>query len=105
MKGIPQYTTPTMIFTFKEEDLDLTQATKIIATLESVKTGKQIEKSKSDLTVEAKKITLELTQEETGAFLVEPVKVMINWTFANGKRGAMEEITIDISENLHREVM
>ena len=103
--SVPQFTTPTLIFTFDDENLDLTQASQIIVSMESMGTRKQIEKSGSDLVVEAKKVTIELSQEETSALSIGDVKMMINWVFANGKRGASKKAIVNIEENLHRAVM
>lgn len=102
--NVPQFTTPTLIFTFKE-DIDLTQATEVVVSLESVKTGKLIEKTGNDLIVEPKKVTAELTQEESAAFAVGEVKAMVNWLLPNGKRPASNKKIFDIVDNLHRQVM
>lgn len=102
--SVPQYTTPTLTFTFTDENLDLTLASDVIVTLEA-KTRRQIEKSGSDLTILPKKITLELTQQETAMLAVGEVKAMINWVFPNGKRAASKIKMIEIGDNLHRKVM
>lgn len=102
--AVPQYTTPTLVLTFQDENLDLTQASQIIVTLES-KTKKQIEKTGQDLTVEAKSISVDLSQQESSALAVGEVKVMVNWILPNGKRAASKQNIVDISENLHRKVM
>lgn len=102
--AVPQYTTPTLVLTFQDENLDLTQASQIIVTLES-KTKKQIEKTGQDLTVEAKNISVDLSQQESSALAVGEVKVMVNWILPNGKRAASKQKIVDISENLHRKVM
>lgn len=104
--GVPQYTTPTLVFTFEDENLDLTQASQIIVSMESIGTRKQtVEKTGNDLVVEEKKITVELSQEETAALSIGNVKIMINWMLANGKRGASDKAIINIEDNLHRKVM
>lgn len=102
--SVPQYTTPTLTFTFSDENLDLTLASEVIVTLEA-RTRRQIEKTGSALTIQPKKITLDLSQQETAMLAVGDVKVMINWIFPNGKRGASKQKVIDISDNLHRKVM
>lgn len=103
--SFPRFTTPTLTFTFREENLDLTQASKIVLSLTSMKTGKQIDKPEEELTVQAKQVSCDLSQEETGLFAAGKVMAKLNWLLPNGKRGASEDRFFEISENAYKKVM
>lgn len=103
--GVPQFTTPTLVFTFSEEHLDLTQASEIVVSLRSMRTGKQIDKTGSALEVQEKQVSVDLSQEETGAFADGDIKAKINWLLPNGKRAASEDMFFSISNNIYKKVM
>lgn len=51
-------------------------------------------------------LTVTLTQEETGAFLVEKsATIQVNWIFEDGTRSATNIKKIDVTENLLNEVI
>lgn len=51
-------------------------------------------------------LTIQLSQEETGAFLSEKqATVQVNWIFENGTRSATNIKKIDVTENLLNEVI
>ena len=100
--AVTQYTTPTFTLTFTEEELDLTQATNIVVSLES--NGKRIEKTGEDLAVAAKTIGVTLRQEDTG-WMKDNLIIQVNWMLPNGIRAASTKEWIDIDDNLLKRVM
>lgn len=49
--------------------------------------------------------TVNLSQEQTGAFEPGTVKVQLNWVYPNGKRDAVSVKSIDVGRNLIPRVM
>ena len=95
-------TTPTFVLTFTEQTLDLTTAANVYVTFTS---GTSIlTKTGEDLTVEAKQISVYLSQEETLAFS-DTVRIQANWTTATGSRAASEIVTYVMSDQLLRKVV
>lgn len=90
-------TTPTNVFT---TDLDLTDADVVYITY---KQGGEtaIEKTKSDMTIEAEQITVELTQEDT-LRLRSPatVQIQIRARFADGTAVASNVMTASVEQIL-----
>lgn len=101
--GIPRATTPTITLTFTDQDLDLTAAENVYVTFEQV--NKNLTKTGEDLTVQAKQIDTQLSQEETLAFVGGPVKVQANWTDSSGNRFASDVEEIELTEQLLEEVV
>ena len=101
--SIPRGTTPTFTLTFSDEDLDLTEAANVYVTFE---TGNySLTKTGEDLTVEAKKITVLLSQAETLKFINKTVDIQANWTTPTGLRAASEVKPYEISKQLLRKVV
>lgn len=93
--------TPTIGLTFKDDELDLTDALHVYVTL---KQGtKKVTKKDSELVVEPKRIEFELSQAETLAFMEGQVKVQANATYAGKKRLPSEVRTFNLSEQLLEE--
>ena len=94
--------TNTFVLEIDDKDIDLTLATDVYVSI--VQGLNQILKTGNDLTVEEKKVTVTLTQEE--ALRLEDGKsaeVQINWLYnADGtiKRAATVPKTIDIKKQL-----
>ena len=101
--SIPSGTTPTFTLTFDENDLDLTEAANVYVTFET--SNCSLTKTGEDLTVEAKKIMVLLSQAETLKFVDKTVDIQANWTTANGLRAASEVKSYDISRQLLRKVI
>lgn len=102
--NVPQYTTPSFVCQFADENLDLTQASEVVVTFEAG-TRMQIEKTGSELSISPKEVSFDLTQEETAMLTIGDVMLMVNWIFPNGRRGASKRKMINIVDNLHRAVM
>ena len=99
----PRGTTPTLTLTFTESTLDLTAATNVYVTF---KYGPNtLTKTGEDLQVEAKKITVSFTQEETLAFPEGPMQIQANWTGSDGFRAASEIANFTWSKQLLNEVL
>lgn len=99
--SIPRGTTPTFTLTFGE-GIDLTQAQKVFVTFESG--GHTVTKSGNDLTIEARKISVYLTQKETFMFTNATVEIQANWLI-NNKRVATEIAVYDIAKQLLKRVI
>lgn len=77
-------TTPTYTFTIQSQTLDLTEAQNVYVTFEQTRSGKttHIEKTGEDLVVEAKKVSVFLSQEESLKLHEQAAaEVQINWTY------------------------
>lgn len=96
--GVPRGTTPTLVLTFSDETLDLTQASHVYVTIKA--TGQILTKTGADLDVEARQISVFLGQSETLAFAPGRVQLQVNWIYADGKRGASEIAYYDFSPQL-----
>lgn len=99
----PLGTTPTLELTFSDTHLDLTSATGVYVTFRSGQIT--LTKTGEALTVEAKKITVSFTQEETLAFPGGPMQIQANWTGADGFRAASEIQIFNWSRQLLPEVL
>lgn len=100
--GAARGTTPTFVLTFTEQTLDLTQAVNVYVTFQSA--GRTLTKTGEDLVVEAKRISVFLSQAETLAF-DDTVRVQANWTKAGGVRAASDIVTYSMSDQLLKEVV
>ena len=99
--SVPKYTTPTITLTFEEEELDLTQADSVFVTFESGDV--RFTKTGNHLTVAAKQIDIDLSQEETAKF-GSVVDIQANWMVGE-KRFASDIEHIRISGQLLKEVI
>ena len=100
--GAARGTTPTFVLTFTEQTLDLTTAANVYVTFSSG--ANVLTKTGEDLTVEAKQISIYLSQEETLAF-ADTVRIQANWTTPTGSRAASEIVTYNMSDQLLRKVV
>ena len=100
--AIIQGVTPTFTLTVPET-IDLTEAQNVYATFSQSKTS--LTKSGSDLTVREHEVDVYLSQAETLAFQKGIVSVQLNWTYADGSRGATWKKGIEWDENLLKEVL
>lgn len=101
--GVPSGTTPTLTLTFDSETLDLTAAENVYVTFSAK--GETLTKTGADIAVSAQEIGVYLTQEETLGFSVGSVKIQVNWTYADGSRGASDVALFSFSEQLLRSVL
>ena len=94
--------TPTIIVTVPEE-IDLTEAANVYA---SFKQGKKVLLVIHDgLDVQAHSVGIYLEQAQTLQFNPGEIGLMINWTYANGQRGATNEIPLHVNVNHILEVL
>lgn len=97
-----RFTTPTIIMTFEDDDLDLTAAENVYVTFSSgivtlTKTG-------DDLQIAEKQIGVSLTQAETGRF-GSVVEVQANWTATGGMRYQSDIKQLPVDRNLLERVV
>ena len=100
--SVPRGVTPTLEFTFDDENLDLTSANHVYVTFRG---GKSFTKSDEDLTIEAKKISVYLNQSETLSFMAGPVEIQANWTYPNGRRAASTIVSYVFDKQLLNQVV
>jgi hypothetical protein len=99
-------TTPTFILTITDDNVDLTQASKIVVSFKQDAGNVDLRKSGDDIVVTEKQVSVYLTQEETLPFVTgKPIRIQINWVYANRSRSATVIKTISVSENLIQEVI
>lgn len=91
-------TTPTVILTFDQPDLDLTDANNVYVTFSS--NLKSITKSGDSLDVEPNRISVYLTQKDTLGFQLDEVEVQVNWTYDDHLRSGSSIETIAVDRNL-----
>lgn len=101
--GFARATTPTFILSFEDRELDLTTASNVYATFEQ--DGVNFTKTGTDLDIEAKQVSVYLTQEETLKFKVGVVEVQLNWTMPNGRRASSDVKQVAITKQLLRQVV
>ena len=101
--GVARATTPTFVQTFSEAELDLTQARNVYVSFEQGK--RVITKTGDALNVEAKKITVLLSQEETLGFCEGIIKIQANWITQNDKRYCSVVKSFNLTEQLLRQVI
>ena len=101
-----RYTTPTMPFLV--EGLDLT-GMDVHVTFRQGRRKLDISDPLVEIvTIEQTtytRVTVTLTQEQTGRFTTSPCKVQVNWVAADGSRDATDEKAIDVWPNLLDEVV
>ena len=97
-----QATTPTFILTLPN-DIDLGEAAHVYFTMRQ--NGSVIEKSDSDLTINANEVDVYLSQEETLKLSLGAARLQLNWTYANGSRACSTIATVNVDENLLKAVV
>lgn len=93
--------TPTIIVNVGES-VDLTEAGHVYV---SFKQGGKVWEKTDGFTVAAHAVDIYLEQADTLAFGVGPIEVQINWTYANGQRGATDPVTLSVLPNHLLEVL
>lgn len=101
--SVARATTPTFSLVFTEESLDLTTASNVYVTFEQKDVN--FTKEGADLVVEAKRVEVFLSQEETLQFQIGTVDVQVNWTMSNGRRASSDVKQVEISKQLLRQVV
>lgn len=98
-------TTPDITMTFPEGSVDFTEADNILVTIKDTRGILLLELVPTHT---AETLTIFLTQEQSLALPLGNVVIQANWTYhENGvqKRGCSQLCTINVSTNLHNEVM
>ena len=97
-----QATTPTFILTLPN-DIDLGEAAHVYFTLKQK--NAEIVKEDSDLTIDGNEVSVYLSQAETVKLSVGAALLQLNWTYANGVRACSTIASIEVDENLLKEVV
>lgn len=97
-----QATTPTFVLTLPNT-VDLTQPSHFYFTLRQGHV--KIEKEDSDLVIDGQTVSVYLTQAETLTLMAGAAKIQLNWTYPNGSRAASEIVSVNVTENLLKEVV
>ena len=97
-----QATTPTFVLTLPET-VDLTEPSHFYFTLRQGHV--RIEKTDSDLVIDGQTISVYLSQAETLTLTPGMVKLQLNWTYANGSRACSNIVSVNVTENLLKEVV
>lgn len=97
-----QATTPTFILTLPDT-VDLSQAANIYFSLRQKNVI--IEKSNDDLTVDGQTVSVYLSQAETLQLVSGAAQIQLNWTYANGSRACSNIVSVQVTENLLKEVV
>lgn len=92
-----RYTTPTHELTV--EGHDLTAADRVWVTYRQGGRTWDLEPSSAELSGEDTVLTVELTQEQTGALAVGTARVQVNW-MEGARRNATEIAIVQVADNL-----
>ena len=102
MVEVMQATTPTFQLTFPE-DLDLSSAVSIVFSLRQG--NLRIDKNQSQFILDGNVMSVFLSQMETMRMTIGPARIQVNILYPNGVRCATTIETVQIDENLLKEVM
>lgn len=97
-----QATTPTFVLTLPDT-VDLTEPIHFYFTLRQGNV--RIEKADTDLVIDGQTISVYLSQAETLTLTPGMVKLQLNWTYANGSRACSNIVSVNVTENLLKEVV
>lgn len=97
-----QATTPTLVLTLPN-DVDLSEPAHFYFTLKQGSTV--IEKQDADLVIDEHTVSVYLSQAETLQLREGSVSIQLNWTYTNGSRACSNIVTVQVSENLLKEVV
>lgn len=97
-----QATTPTFILTLPSS-VDLSEAANVYFTLKQ--NNVEIEKKTSDLVIEGQTVSVFLSQIDTLQLTAGTAQIQLNWTYANGARACSKIKSVQVSENLLKEVV
>lgn len=99
-------TTPTFILSITDEDVDLTLASRVIVSFKQAYTGVDLRKEGNSIDVEAKQVSVYLTQDESLSFATgKPIDLQINWVYEDSSRSCTRIETIEVTKNLIEEVI
>ena len=97
-----QATTPTFILTLPDT-VDLSQAANVYFSMRQK--NALIEKTGDDLTVDGQTVSVYLSQAETLQLVSGAAQIQLNWTYANGSRACSNIVSVQVTENLLKEVV
>lgn len=97
-----QATTPTFILTLPS-DVDLGEAAHVYFTLKQK--NAEIVKEDTDLTIDGNEVSVYLSQAETLQLVSGAAQIQLNWTYANGSRACSNIVSVQVTENLLKEVV
>lgn len=95
-----QGTTPTLVLTVGEEQLD--DCTCYVTLRQSVK---KITKSGSELVVSGNEIAVRLTQQDTLSLMPGRCEIQVRWIDASGNAGETDKEEIEVTEALLKEII
>ena len=94
------YTTPTFVLTVPAS-VHIDQALDVYFTIEQ----EDVALTKHDLSITENVVSVYLSQEESGKFHKGKAKIQLNWVYVNGMRAATKQKTVDVEDNLLKEVI
>ena len=97
-----QATTPTFILTLPN-DVDPSDFANIYFTLRQKNV--LIEKTGTDLTIDGQTVSVYLSQAETLQLVPGAAQIQLNWTYANSARACSNIVSVQVTENLLKEVV
>lgn len=97
-----QATTPTFVLTLPN-DVDPSDFANIYFTLRQKNV--LIEKVGTDLTIDGQTVSVYLSQAETLKLISGSAQIQLNWTYPNGARACSNIVSVQVSENLLKEVV
>lgn len=97
-----QATTPTFVLTLPET-VDLTQIQNIYFTMRQGNIC--INKSTDDLPIDGHTVSVYLSQAESLQFSAGSAYIQLNWTYSDGSRACSNIVTIQVDNNLLKEVV
>lgn len=97
-----QATTPTFVLTLPN-DVDPSDFANIYFTLRQKNV--LIEKTGTDLTIDGQTVSVYLEQAETLQLFSGAAQIQLNWTYANGSRACSNIVSVQVTENLLKEVV
>lgn len=95
-----QGTTPTLVLTVGEEQLD--GCTCYVTIRQS---GKKLTKSGANLTVSGNEIAVTLTQRDTLLLVPGDCEIQVRWIDSNGNAMATDKATVEVTESLLKSVI
>lgn len=105
MAGFYLFETKPLVIQLKPDGV-LDGAKNVVITLQQMN-GKKLEKSGQEVFIDPERTRVEcfLSQEETAAFKVGRVRVQINILYEDTERDVSCQGTLEVWDNLHKEVM
>lgn len=96
--GVPRGTTPTLVLTFDDKELNLLETSQVYVTFNV--SGTPLTKTGGDLSVSEREIDVYLTQAETLSFPTGKIKMQANWVYPDGSRGASDVANVEFTRQL-----